>query len=568
MMNASRGYSPLRRIVAIALLFSAAVPLSAAPLPELVSKDGKHALLVDGAPFWMLGAQTNNSSNYPAALADVWPSVKKMHANTLSIPVAWEQVEPVEGKFDFSFVDVLLKQSRERNVKVVLLWFASWKNNAPHYAPAWVKLDNKRFPRVVKQDGDTQNSLSPLGKNTMEADKKAFVELMKHLKKTDKDHTVIMVQVQNEVGTYGSVRDFSELAQGAFKAAVPDDLIQKLQLKPGTWAEVFGKDADEFFHAYHIAKYCNEITAAGKAIKNLPMYVNVALRNPFNPGLPGQYSSGGGTDNVLHIWKAAAPAIDLIAPDIYFRDYKTVSKVLELYNRPDNALFVAEIGNDQPYARYMYPTFGNGGIGFSPFGMDDTDYTNYPLGAKNYNDETIEHFAQHYRAIAPAMREWAKLSYEGQVWGVAEPLDTTTDTQKIWNAEATPAEKEQFAKDRASALTQTLDLGLWDAEVTYGRPMFWIAPPEGNTPSAGGALIAKLNDNEYLVTAHKARVELKPSAELAGKKYMIERVEEGRYENGKWIMERVWNGDQTDWGLNFTARPHLLKIKMASYITE
>lgn len=568
MMNASRGYSPLRRIAAIALLFSAAVPLSAAPLPELVSKDGKHALLVDGAPFWMLGAQTNNSSNYPAALADVWPSVKKMHANTLSIPVAWEQVEPVEGKFDFSFVDVLLKQSRERNVKVVLLWFASWKNNAPHYAPAWVKLDNKRFPRVVKQDGDTQNSLSPLGKNTMEADKKAFVELMKHLKKTDKDHTVIMVQVQNEVGTYGSVRDFSELAQGAFKAAVPDDLIQKLQLKPGTWAEVFGKDADEFFHAYHIAKYCNEITAAGKAIKNLPMYVNVALRNPFNPGLPGQYSSGGGTDNVLHIWKAAAPAIDLIAPDIYFRDYKTVSKVLELYNRPDNALFVAEIGNDQPYARYMYPTFGNGGIGFSPFGMDDTDYTNYPLGAKNYNDETIEHFAQHYRAIAPAMREWAKLSYEGQVWGVAEPLDTTTDTQKIWNAEATPAEKEQFAKDRASALTQTLDLGLWDAEVTYGRPMFWIAPPEGNTPSAGGALIAKLSENEYLITAHKARVELKPSAELSGKKYMIERVEEGRYENGKWIMERVWNGDQTDWGLNFTARPHLLKIKMASYITE
>lgn len=568
MMNASRGYSPLRRIVAIALLFSASVPLSAAPLPELVSKDGKHALLLDGAPFWMLGAQTNNSSNYPAALADVWPSVKKMHANTLSIPVAWEQVEPVEGKFDFSFVDVLLKQSRERNVKVVLLWFASWKNNAPHYAPAWVKLDNKRFPRVVKQDGDTQNSLSPLGKNTMEADKKAFVELMKHLKKTDKDHTVIMVQVQNEVGTYGSVRDFSELAQGAFKAAVPDDLIQKLQLKPGTWAEVFGKDADEFFHAYHIAKYCNEITAAGKAIKNLPMYVNVALRNPFNPGLPGQYSSGGGTDNVLHIWKAAAPAIDLIAPDIYFRDYKTVSKVLELYNRPDNALFVAEIGNDQPYARYMYPTFGNGGIGFSPFGMDDTGYTNYPLGAKNYNDETIEHFAQHYRAIAPAMREWAKLSYEGQVWGVAEPLDTTTDTQKIWNAEATPAEKEQFAKDRASALTQTLDLGLWDAEVTYGRPMFWIAPPEGNTPSAGGALIAKLSENEYLITAHKARVELKPSAELSGKKYMIERVEEGRYENGKWIMERVWNGDQTDWGLNFTARPHLLKIKMASYITE
>lgn len=544
------------------------VQLHAAELPHLVSNNGKHALMVDGAPFIMLGAQTNNSSNYPAALKDVWPSVEKMHANTLSIPVAWEQVEPVEGQFDFSFVEVLLKQARERDVKVVLLWFATWKNNAPHYAPAWVKLDNKRFPRVVKQDGDTLNSMSPLGKNTLEADKKAFVELMKHLKKTDKDHTVIMVQVENEVGTYGSVRDFSPAAQQAFNSPVPTDLVETLKLKAGTWPQVFGKDADEFFHAYHIAKYCNDITAAGKAIKNLPMYVNVALRNPFNPGLPGQYSSGGGTDNVLHIWKAAAPDIDLIAPDIYFRDHKTVSKVLELYARTDNALFVAEIGNDQPYARYLYPTLGLGGIGFSPFGMDDTGYTNYPLGAKEYNDETIEHFAQHYRAIEPNMRAWAKLLFENNSWGFAEPLDTTGDTQKIWNAEATPEEKDQHKKDRAAALTQVIDGGSWDIEVTYGRPMFWIAPPEGNTPASGGALVVQLSENEYLVTAHKARVEFKPSRELANKKYMVDRVEEGHFERGEWVMDRVWNGDQTDWGMNFSDRAVTLKVKMAAYTTN
>lgn len=559
----------LGRCITTSLLLFVALPLcAAAPLPELVSKHGSHALMVDGAPYLILGAQTNNSSNYPDALKDVWPSVEKMHANTLSIPVAWEQIEPTEGKFDFSYVDVLIKQARERDVKVVLLWFATWKNNAPHYAPAWVKLDNARFPRVVKQDGDTLNSMSPLGKNTLEADKKAFVELMKHLKKTDKDHTVIMVQVQNEVGTYQSVRDFSALAQQYFTAQVPADLIQKLKLKSGSWAQVFGKDADEFFHAYYIAKYCNEIAQAGKAIKNLPMYVNVALRNPFNPGFPGQYSSGGATDNVLHIWKVAAPAIDLIGPDIYFRDHKTVSKVLELYARDDNALFVAEIGNDQPYARYFYSTLGLGGIGFSPFGMDDTGYTNYPLGAKEYNDETIVHFAQHYRAISPMMRDWAKLLFENNRWGFAEPLDTTGDTQKIWNAEATPAEKEQHAKDKAAALTQVVDAGLWDIEVTYGRPMFWIAPPEGNNPAAGGALVVQLSDNEYLVTAHKARVEFKPSKELANKKYMIDRVEEGRYQDGKWIMSRVWNGDQTDWGLNFSDRPVVLKVKMAAYTTN
>jgi beta-galactosidase GanA len=534
-------------------------------LPEIVNKNGKHALMVDGAPFIMLGAQTNNSSNYPAALKDVWPSVEKMGANTLSIPVAWEQIEPVEGQFDFSYLDVLLKEAREHKVKLVLLWFATWKNNAPHYAPAWVKLDNKRFPRVVKQDGDTLNSLSPLGKNTLAADKKAFVELMNYLKKKDKENTVIMVQVQNEVGTYGSSRDFSALAQSVFNAPVPDELIQKLNLKPGNWPSVFGKDADEFFHAYYIAKYCNEITLAGKSIKKLPMYVNVALRNPFNPGLPGQYSSGGATDNVLHIWKLAAPDIDLIAPDIYFRDYKTATKVLDLYARPDNALFVAEIGSAQPFARYFFPTMGKGGIGFSPFGMDDTPYTNYPLGAQEYNDETIENFAHVYRLVSPMMREWAKLSFESNVWGTAEPLDTTTDTQKIWNAESTPEEKEKYTKDRAAALTQKLDLGLWDAEVTYGRPMFWIDPPKGNTPASGGALIAQLDENEYLITAYNARVELKPSKEIANKKYMIVRVEEGHYEQGKWIMHRVWNGDQTDWGLNFPNRQILLRIKMATY---
>ncbi len=560
MLKISRG-------LILVFIWSLSILGNAESIPQLIEKNGKHALLVDGQPFLILGAQTNNSSNYPAALKDVWPSVKKMHANTLSIPVAWEQIEPVEGQFDFSYLDVLLKEARQHKVKVVLLWFATWKNNAPHYAPAWVKLDNKRFPRVVKKDGDTLNSLSPLGQNTLQADKKAFVELMNYLKKKDKHHTVIMVQVQNEVGTYGAARDYSKMAESVFSALVPDDLIQKLKLKSGNWQSVFGHDADEFFHAYYIAKYCNEIAEAGKAVKNLPMYVNVALRNPFNPGLPGQYSSGGATDNVIHIWKAAAPAIDLIAPDIYFRDHKTVTKVLELYTPADNPLFVAEIGNDQPFARYFYSTLGKSGIGFSPFGMDDTDYTNYPLGAKNYNDQTIEEFAQHYRVFAPAMREWAKLIFENNAWGVAEPLDTS-GSEKIWNAEATPEEKDQYTKDRAAALTQNLDLGLWDAEVTYGRPMFWIAPPEGNTPAAGGALIVQLSDNEYLVTAHKARVEFKSSAELAGKKFMIERIEEGHFNNGQWVMERVWNGDQTDWGMNFTARAHVLKVKMASYETN
>lgn len=562
------GESLVGIIVVVVVFCSFCQQLQAADLPALVTVNGRHALMVDGAPFLMLGAQTNNSANYPAALKDVWPTLEKMHANTLGIPVAWEQIEPEEGKFDFSYIDYLVKEASKRDLRINLLWFATWKNNAPHYAPAWVKLDNKRFPRVVKQDGDSLNSLSPHFRATLEADKKAFVALMSHIKKIDNKHQIILVQVENEVGTYGSVRDFSPTAQAIFNSPVPAQLVKKLGVKSGTWPEVFGKDADEFFHAYHIAIYVNEIAVAGKHVKNLPMNVNVALRNPFNPGLPGQYSSGGPTDNVIDIWQAAAPTIDMLSPDIYFRDYKAVDKVLDLYSRPDNALFVAEIGNDQPFARYFFSTLGYQGIGFAPFGMDETDYSNYPLGAKKIDDDLIEHFAANYRLLAPMAREWAKLSFEGKVWGVAEPLDTHAANEKIWNAEATPEEKKAEANKNAASLTQHLDVGLWNAEVTYGRPMFWIDPPVGNNPASGGVLIAQLGDNEYLVTGYRARVDFKPSSELNGKKFMIERVEEGHYKNGKWIFERVWNGDQTDWGLNFTSRIHLLKVKMATYTTE
>ena len=166
-----------------------------AELPTLVTENNRHALIVDGKPYLILGAQANNSSNYTAALKEVWPVVKQVHANTLEINVAWEQVEPEEDKFDFSYIDELIKQARDNDVRVVLLWFATWKNNAPHYAPDWVKLDDARFPRVHKKDGSTVNSLSPIHQSTLDADKKAFVEMMKHLKKVDKKQTVILVQV-------------------------------------------------------------------------------------------------------------------------------------------------------------------------------------------------------------------------------------------------------------------------------------------------------------------------------------------------------------------------------------
>lgn len=520
---------------------AAATSNAEAPIPRLVTENGRHALLVDGEPFLILGAQVNNSSNYEGVLPQVWPAIEILDPNTVMVPIAWEQIEPKEGAFDFSFLDTLLAQARERDKRLVLLWFATWKNNGPNYAPAWVKLDNKRFPRVVTADGKTLNSLSPHAKATLEADRKAFVQLMRHLKQADPQRTVIMVQPQNEPGTYGSPRDFSPLAQQVFDAAVPEVLVNGLRKRPGTWREVFGNDADEYFHAWHVAHYIDQVAAAGKAEYPLPMYVNAALRDPFTPGLPGQYESGGPTDNVLDIYKLAAPNIDLLTPDIYMREYEKYTTVLDRYSRPDNALFVSETGNDKPFARYFFAALGQQAIGWSPFGIDFTKYSNWPLGAKRMDAETLAPFALNYKLVKPAARLIARQSFAGKVHGTAE--------------QAGQPEQQLQLNER------------WNATVTYGVPQFWFqGPPPGNPEPTGAALIVELAPDEFLVTGYHARVTIHPAGENVSMIY--DRVEEGTYEDGKWKFLRVWNGDQTDYGLNFSSAVQLLRVKLATYDSE
>ena len=518
----------------------AAQPAAEAPIPKLVTENGRHALLVDGEPFLIMGAQVNNSSNYPEALKDVWPAIDVVKPNTVMVPIAWEQIEPKEGQFDFSFLDTLLAQAREHDVRLVLLWFATWKNNGPNYAPAWVKLDNKRFPRVMTADGRTLNSLSPLAKATLDADKKAFVQLMRHLKQADPQRTVIMIQPENEPGTYGAPRDFSPLAQQSFDAPVPEALVKRMGKTAGNWKQVFGSDADEYFHAWHVAHYIDQVAAAGKAEYPLPMYVNAALRDPFNPGLPGQYESGGPTDNVLDIYKAAAPNLDLLAPDIYMREYAKYTTVLDRYSRQDNALFVAETGNDVDFARYFFAALGKQAIGWSPFGIDYTRYSNWPLGAKKMNPETLEPFALNYRLVRPAARVLAKLSFEGKVHGTAEQGGEPVQTLKL--------------NDR------------WNAVVTYGVPQFWFqGEPPGNPTPVGAALIAEVGPDEFLVTAYHARVNIVAADPAMAARQIYDRVEEGTYVNGEWKFRRMWNGDQTDYGLNFSSADQLLKVKLATY---
>jgi beta-galactosidase GanA len=534
----------VRRLSIVVLLLVSFVCLAisahSAEMPRLVRKEGRYALMVDGQPFLILGAQINNSSAWPAVLPQVWPAIEAIHANTVEAPVYWEQMEPQRDRFDFSVVDELVKQARVHHVYLVVLWFGTWKNGRMHYVPEWIKTDPAQYPRVMNDRGEPLDVLSPHADSNLEADKKAFAALMQHLKQIDSEqHTVLMVQVENESGSLGSVRDYSPAAEKLFQSQVPGDLVQALHRHPGNWKEVFGADADETFSAYGVAHYINQLAVAGKAEYPLPLYVNNWLK--YKPdAIPGvNYPSGGPTYNMLDVWKAAAPAIDMIGPDIYTDDSEAYRETLRQFHRADNPAWVPETGLDDSFGKLFFYALGNGAIGFSPFGIDYTGWT--------IKDERppAEH-AENYALIGPMDREIARLNFEGKL---------------------------KTAVEEEGAAQTSLDFGAWKATVSYGYSGFGGAPkPPGTKEHRGRALVAQLAPDEFLVTGIDARIEFQGASEAAsgvaskGNGHMqILRAEEGRYENGNWKFVRLWNGDETDWGLNFTHQGKIVRVKLGTY---
>jgi hypothetical protein len=563
------------------VLFSGQTVAGAAnPMPQLVTSNGHHALFVDGAPFLMLGAQSYNSSAWPGTLPQVWAAIDDLHANTLEIPVYWEQFEPEQGKFDSSIVDLMIKGAREHNVRLVFLWFGTWKNGSGHYLPLWAKSQPVLFTHITGNRGRSVDSPSPLAEACMKADMKAFRALMRHLKSVDPVHTVIMIQVENEPGAWGSIRDYSPEAEKLFAAPVPAEFLKALGGRNGAngaggnWRAVFGDNADEYFHAYSVAHYIGQVAAAGKAEYPLPMYVNAALRDPLTNPRAGTYESGGATDNVLDIWKAAAPAIDILCPDIYMNDSAKYLAVLDHYSRPDNALFVPETGGTGNGSRMCFAALGRGAIGWSPFGLDYTRAT----------PESIAPVGMNYRMLEPIMREVARLNFEGKVKAVEE---------------------------EAGQASATLDFGAWSAIINFtgsgrrpggfgaGGGAAAAASPTATNSVAGGAggpratapgageaappaptgraLVAQIQENQFFITGSACIIEFKAAAGGHRDWLRVEEAEQlARKPNAShagrdyspasaFRVRRILNGDETDHALPFGAAPQTLRVTLGTY---
>ncbi len=362
-----------------------------------ISEGDVPQLLVAGRPFVMLAGELHNSSASGAAyLEELWPRLVELRLNTVLAPVSWELIEPEEDRFDFHLVDTLINLARAHDQRLVLLWFGSWKNGVSSYAPLWVLRDTRRFPRARgSSNQNIKDVLSTLSENNVRADAKAFGRLMRHLREVDAaKRTVVMVQVENEVGIKPEVRDQSDEATQAYHSPVPAELIDELarrkdSLHPelrarwaksdfarrGTWAEVFGNDAgaEELFSAWCYARYIEKVASAGKAEYPLPMYVNAWLE-----GKTGSYPQGGPVAHVHDIWRIAAPSLALLAPDIYTSEFK---EVCARYARNGNPLFVPEAARDAAAAARAYWVIAeHRGLGFSPFGVESMP-KEHPLAA-------------------------------------------------------------------------------------------------------------------------------------------------------------------------------------------
>ena len=549
----------MKRITFIA--FVSLLPLLIMGQPRLELRNNSTARIVaNGKPMLMIGGELGNSSaSTPEDVKRTFAHLSKIGLNTVLAPVSWELIEPQEGTFDMSSLDVILTEARRNGLKVVLLWFGAWKNSMSCYTPEWFKRDVKRFPRAHTRDGKPVEEASSLSKNVLEADKRAFCRIMEHLRDHDaQEQTVIMVQVENEIGMIEVPRDYSDDATHMYRTAVPQQLTAYLakhqkslhpylkeklqpQAKAGAnWAQLFGDDiyTEEIFQTWTYATYVEQIAKAGREIYNLPMYVNVALDSRGRK--PGQYPSGGPLAHLIDLWHCGAPSIDVLGVDIYDKGIKSW---LEKYHLPNNPLFVPEIRLEDKDAMYALYAFGHhGAMGFCPFSIED-----YPLTKSNKSndwkqmdlsqDDQLNAFSSAGTSLSPLVASYKLLRQ-------AEPLIL----------------ERQGTKDMDAVL---LDNGQREAEIItpegirltikHSYTLGWEPGAKDAEWPEAACIILRLGKEDYLVIGSGVVVTYSPAEssstwQKGDKRIGLAKCEEVEIVDGKQRIVRHLNGDQTHQG--------------------
>ena len=542
---------PLRLLIPAVLCAAGCCTAQTTPLPQVRQNGAVRQLFVDDKPFIMLAGELHNSSASSIDyLRPIWDKLAAMHLNTVIGTVSWELLEPEEGRFDFSLVDAQIREARLRNMRLVFIWFATWKNAGSSYVPHWVKANRKRFPPMVLKPKSTGGMamfatymerqgigpLSALGEETLKADAKAFGALMRHIREVDPQHTVIMMQVENEAGSLGDSRDHSPLADAAWSKPVPADLIgylatNKSVLLPemnkvwarngyrmsGSWGEVFGTDewADEVFMAYHVGRFIGEVAKAGKAELNIPMFANAWLGPQPGQDLPGQYPSGGPVARVIDVYRAAAPTLDVIAPDIYVDDFKGTCA---LYARSGNPLLIPE-ARDQ-VGNLFWALGHHAAWAWSPFGIEDLNREGQ--------------VAQAYKVISQLLPQLVEWQAAGKVKGILVIDGEKQEPVTLGGYKITLSKGRGLFTDGGSASASSKS-ELPGAVALGSRSM-----PDDIRPFA---IVVNIGRDEFLFIGANGD----PAFEVDSpgpSRVAVSAKDLGQYENGKWIPGRRLNGDE------------------------
>ncbi|WP_068843688.1 DUF5597 domain-containing protein [Flavobacterium chilense] len=537
----------LKNITVILFFILVQSGFSQEKIPHLQKKGNRTQLIVSQKPFIILGGELGNSSaTSMESMEPIWQKLTDMNLNTVLTPVYWELTEPEEGKFDFSLVDDLMLKARTENLKLIFLWFGSWKNSMSSHAPAWVKLNQKKYPRVKDDKGKSHEILTPFSENNLQADLNAFQKLMAHIKDFDqKEQTVIMVQVENEIGMLPTARDYHPLANEAFQKEVPKEFIQYLQknkekLVPeflevwkkngfkttGNWEQIFGKglQTDEIFMAWNFAKFTNRVAKAGKESYDIPMFVNAALNAPEKK--PGEYPSAGPLPHVMDVWKAAGTAIDFLSPDFYNPSFRHWN---DLFTRQGDPLFIPEHRFDAgaPF-KGLYAIGHYEAIGFSPFSIESVaDGKKEPLG-KIYDL---------VRQLTPTIEA---NKGQGKIDGVL--LDKENQTQII-------------------------QLGNYEFTFKHDYTLNWSDGAKEEIWPMSSAIIIETGIDEFYIAGSGIVVTFKPLKNKTLNAGIL-KTDQGKFENGKWRTIRHFNGDQTHQGRHLRISVgdyEIQKIKLYSY---
>lgn len=534
--------------------------------------------MVEDKPFILLAGEVHNSdSSSPEYMEKIWAIAQELGMNALLLPATWEMVEPEEGHFDFSVPQALIDQARERDMRIVFLWFGSWKNAECMYAPAWVKQDLKRFPRAQIEKGKNKagrpvsatipvkipyTTLSYLGKETAEADARAFAAFMSFLRDYDGEkQTVVAVQVENETGLLGAAREVSDEADALFTAPVPVDFAAYMRTHTdtmteeirnavlsgkveGSWNDVFGAAAEELFSAYHVAHFVNTVAEAGKAVYPLPMTANCWLDKGDKPG---SYPTGGPVSKVHEVWDFCAPAIDTYCPDIYVPQFKSVC---DEYTRRGGALFIPEAATHSYCAPRLVYTVGHyHTVCYSPFGFDDIGK---PFSAvqgflfgMDVSDPALKtpQSFEEYAAFGHILRQMAPILAEA--YG--------TDRLQAVSAETDPAIPSPDGNP-FGAIPSTMDFGAFHLRVGFQSPL--------NPRTDGVCLCLAVSDTECWVIGSACSLTFTSGkADYPNLDLLL--AEEGGFKDGRWIPGRRLNGDETaSLSLN---KPAVLHVKFFTY---